>query len=82
MPATNRRLAQWLVQWLIEHSISHQYLWYKDSFVLPCLPAGREIRLFSKRQNVSGKLMFIPTILTTHSDDVDHLLGLFHFCNV
>ena len=28
------RLAQWRVKWLIEHSISHQLLWYIDSFVV------------------------------------------------
>jgi hypothetical protein len=40
------------VKWLIEHSTSHQLLWCIDSFVLPCLPAGREIRHCAKRQNV------------------------------
>jgi hypothetical protein len=51
-PTGNRRLAQWRVKWLIEHSTSHQLLWCIDSFVLPCLPAGREIRFFAKPQTV------------------------------
>ena len=33
-PANNRRLAQWRVTRLIELSISHQFLWCIDSFVL------------------------------------------------
>ncbi len=48
----NRRLAQWRVTWLIEHSTSHQLLCWAGSFVLPCLPAGREIRHYAKPQNV------------------------------
>ncbi|MFN9999251.1 MAG: hypothetical protein ACK52X_06485, partial [bacterium] len=49
----NSRLPQWGLTWLIEHSTSHQLLWCIDSFVLPCLPAGREIPHCGKRQNVS-----------------------------
>jgi hypothetical protein len=51
-PACNSGFAKKRVQWLIEHSTSHQLLWYVDSFVLPCLPAGREIRHFAKLQTV------------------------------
>ncbi len=56
-PAANRRLAQWRVKWLIEHSTLHQLLWCMDILVLPCLPAGREIRHCAKRQNVTGNPM-------------------------
>jgi hypothetical protein len=37
----NSRLAQWRVTLLVVHSTSHQHLWCIDSFVLPCLPAGK-----------------------------------------
>jgi hypothetical protein len=50
-PACNSGFAKKRVQWLIEHSTSHQLLWYVDSFVLPCLPAGREIRHLRQARN-------------------------------
>lgn len=34
MTTGNTLLAQWRGKWLIEHSISHQLLWFIDSFVL------------------------------------------------
>ncbi len=51
-PAGNSGFAKKRVQWLIEHSTSHQNLWYIDSFVLPCLPAGRETRPNAKPETV------------------------------
>jgi hypothetical protein len=55
--STYKKLA---VQWLNKHLCFVSCSVVADSFVLPCLPVGREIATFAKPENVSGNLRTTP----------------------